>query len=270
MYGSFIIKIKLFVMVVFVISSFVSSGCTYFIDQQYHHLNTSTPLGENQVLILGFLGGRQRWDDERRGTRKLALKLDGMNIPGVEIETFQNRRRSLAMAFIQNALDQNEDGVLDSFERSNARIIIFGQSLGGSAVVKLSRDLQRFDIPVLLTVQVDSVGFSDHLIPSNVLRAANLFQRNDLFFRGEDEIHPENPEATRIIANTKFDYHDKDVDLSGLPLHIRLFSTGHNKMDADPEVWATVEKMILAEISNNMDLSYVGEKYTPYARFQKR
>ena len=258
----FILKIKLIVMAVLVISSIVSTGCTYFIDQQYHHLTTPTPVGENQILVLGFLGGRQRWDDERRGSRKLALKLEGMDIPGVEIETFQNRRRSVAIAFIRNALDRNEDGVLDSSERSKARIILFGQSLGGSAVVKLSRDLQKMDIPVLLTIQVDSVGFSDHLIPSNVYRAANLFQQDDPIFRGEDEIIPEDPEATKIIANVKFDYRGKDVDMSGLPMHIRLFPMGHNKMDADPEVWAVVENMILVEVRNNRDQSYAGKMDT--------
>ena len=119
----------------------------------------------------------------------------------------------------------------------------------GSAVVKLSRELEKNYIPVLLTVQVDSVGFSDHLIPANVQRAANLFQSNDWIFRGEDKISPVDPDSTEILANLKFDYTNKEVDMSAQPWQRRLFSTPHSMMDADPEVWSIVEKLILDEVS---------------------
>ena len=225
------------------------SGCAYLTEQQHFHLSTPTPLSDDQTLIIGFLGGRQRWDDDSRGVKQLADKLDEMRMPEVEIETFQNRRRDLAIEFISKALDRNEDNYLDLQERASARLILYGQSLGGSAVVKLSRELEKNDIPVLLTVQVDSVGFSDHLIPSNVLRAANLFQSNDWIFRGEDRILPLDPDSTDILANIEFDYSNKKVDMSAQPWQRRLFSTPHSMMDADPEVWSVVEKLILDEVS---------------------
>jgi hypothetical protein len=180
--------------------------------------------------------------------RQLAVKLDEMSLAKVEIETFQNRRRDLAMEFIHKALDRNEDDILDPQERASARLILYGQSLGGSAVVKLSEALEKIDIPVLLTVQVDSVGFSDHLIPSNVSKAANIYQSNDWIFSGEDEIMAIDPEATSIVANIEFDYSDKEVDMTAQPWQRRLFSTPHSMMDADPEVWALVEELILDEL----------------------
>jgi hypothetical protein len=236
---------------ILIVSAFLlfQSGCAYLTEQQYFHLTTPTPLNDEQTLIIGFLGGRQRWDDDSRGVKQLAVKLDEMSLPEVEIETFQNRRRELAMEFIEKALDSNEDNFLDLQERGSARIILYGQSLGGSAVVKLSHDLEKKDIPVLLTVQVDSVGFSDHLIPSNVLRAANLFQSNDWIFSGEDEILPLDPDSTDILANLEFDYSNKKVDMSAQPWQRRLFSTPHSMMDADPEVWFVVERLILDEVS---------------------
>jgi hypothetical protein len=234
---------------VVVIVMFLQTGCAYLTEQQHFHLSTPTPLNDDHTLVIGFLGGRQRWDDESRGARQLAVKLDEMNIPKVEVETFQNRRRDLAMEFIHKALDRNEDDDLDPQERATARLIIYGQSLGGSAAVKLSKDLEKKDIPVLLTVQVDSVGFNDHLIPSNVLKAANLFQSNDWIFRGEDRISPLDPDATDIIANIEFDYSNKNVDMSSQPWQRRLFSTPHSMMDADPEVWSIVERLILNEVS---------------------
>ncbi len=51
--------------------------------------------------------------------------------------------------------------------------------------MKLARQLQQMDVPVLLTVQVDSVGIGDAVIPSNVSLAANLFQRNGWIIRGD-------------------------------------------------------------------------------------
>lgn len=244
-------RVELFITVGLTLVLLLQTGCSYLTEQQHFHLSTPTPLDDDQTLIIGFLGGRQRWDDASRGVRQLAVKLEEMSLPEVEIETFQNRRRDLALEFIHQALDRNQDDNLDSWERASARLILYGQSLGGSAVVKLSRDLENLDIPVLLTVQVDSVGFSDHLIPSNVLKAANLYQRNDWIFRGEDEIFALDPEATDILANIEFDYSEKEVDMSAQPWQRRLFSTPHSMMDADPEVWAFVEQLILDELRNH-------------------
>jgi hypothetical protein len=67
---------------------------------------------------------------------------------------------------------------------------------------------------------------------------------------GEDEIVPEDAEKTEIIANLKFEYKDKEVDMSGVPWERRLLSVPHSKMDADPEVWSTVEELILSEIDD--------------------
>ena len=129
---------------------------------------------------------------------------------------------------------------------------MFGHSLGGAAVVKLSHNLRDMGVPVLLTVQIDSVGFTydDHVIPSNVRRAANLYQLDGWLLVGEDEIVPEDSDKTEIITNLKFDYKDKEVDMSGVPWERRLLSVPHSKMDADPEVWSTVEQLILSEIGD--------------------
>ena len=230
----------------------LQTGCASIRGQQYHHFSTPTPIDEDQTLILGFLGGRENWDDSSRGVRQLAVKIDSMNLPDVHIETLENRKRDLALELIMNSFDSNLDGYLDERERSSARLIMFGHSLGGAAVVKLSHSLRDMGIPVLLTVQIDSVGFTydDHVIPSNVKRAANLFQLDGWLLVGEDEIVPEDADKTEIIANLKFEYKDKDVDMSGVPWERRLLSVPHSKMDADPEVWSTVEELILSEIDN--------------------
>jgi hypothetical protein len=230
----------------------LQTGCASIRGQQYNHFSTPTPIEENQTLILGFLGGRDNWNQSGRGVRQLAMKIDSMNLPDVHIETLENRKRDLAMELIQNSFDSNRDGYLDERERSTARLIMFGHSLGGAAVVKLSHNLRDMGIPVLLTVQIDSVGFTydDHVIPSNVRRAANLYQLDGWLLVGEDEIFPEDPEKTKIIANLRFDYKDKEIDMSDVPWKRRLLSVPHSKMDADPKVWSTVEQLILSEIDD--------------------
>lgn len=227
-------------------------GCASLRGQQYFHFSTPEPLEENHTLVLGILGGRENWDDASRGVRQLAMKIDSMNLPDVHIETLENRKRDLALELVLNSFDSNQDGFLDERERSTARLIMYGHSLGGAAVVKLSHNLKDMGIPVLLTVQIDSVGFTydDHVIPSNVRRAANLYQLDGWLLVGEDEIVPQDPGKTKIIANLKFDYRDKEVDMSGVPWERRLLSVPHSKMDADPEVWSTVEQLILSEIDD--------------------
>ena len=213
--------------------------------QRYQDFITKTPLKESHVLIIGFMGGRESWDNDKRGVRKLALKLRAMNFPAVHVETVENTKRRRAIELIRNALDRDRNGRLDRHEQESARLILYGQSFGGAAVVKLARQLKEMDVPVLLTVQVDSVGRGDKTIPSNVARAANLFQRNGLIIKGEREIRAEDPGKTIIIGNFKFDYNKKKINLSEVSWLKRLLQTAHTKMDHDPEVWSLVEKLIL-------------------------
>ncbi|MGH9805286.1 MAG: hypothetical protein ACRD4D_08955, partial [Candidatus Acidiferrales bacterium] len=213
--------------------------------QQFSDFITTTPLPEGHTLVIGFQGGRQRWDSEREGTRRLALKLRGINLPGVHVETVENKRRALALELIEKAFDRNRDGQLDDGERAAARLIVYGQSFGGAATVKLTRELEARGIPVLLTVQVDAVGRDDDVIPANVRRAANLYQRDGWLIRGEPEIRAADPAGTEILGNFRFSYKYKEVDMSQVPWHQRLFRDAHAKMCNDPDVWAKVEELIL-------------------------
>ena len=222
-------------------------SCLFSQGQRLHDFTVAAPLPERHALILGFMGGRDSWDDEKKGVRKLALKLRSLNLEGVHVETVENKKRSLAVQLIRDCLDRNRDGRLSEPERRNARLILYGQSFGGAAVVKLARQLEKIGVPVLLTVQVDSVGRGDAEIPANVRRAANLFQRDGLFIRGESRIRAQDPVQTEIIGNFEFDYSDKRIDISEVSWFRRLFRTAHTKMDLDPEVWAQVERLILDE-----------------------
>lgn len=233
---------------VFLLALTLNADCLFFHGQRYHHFSTRTPLPQGHFLVLGFMGGREPWDNEKRGVRKLALRLRSLDLSQVSVETVENKKRELALELIRCAFDRDQNGTLDAQEKDEARLILYGQSFGGAAVVKLARQLESMKFPVLLTVQVDSVGIGDEVIPSNVGRAANLFQSNGLFIRGEARIRPEDPEKTEILGNFEFDYGQKAIDLSEVSWFKRLFRTAHTKMDLDPEVWEKVEELILREI----------------------
>ncbi len=223
-------------------------GCIFPRGQRYRHFTTPTPLTQGQILILGFMGGREPWNNDDRNVRKLALKLRSMNDTAICVETVENKKRALAIELINNAFDRNHDGRLDERERASIRLIVYGQSFGGAAVVKLARQLKKMDVPVLLTVQVDSVGRGDSMIPSNVARAANLFQRNGWFIRGEPEIHAEDPARTTIIGNFKYDYSHKQIDVSRVPFMKKAFRVAHTRMEYDPDVWTKAEGLIVDSI----------------------
>ena len=223
-------------------------GCIFPRGQRYRHFTTQTPLKQGQILILGFMGGREPWNNDDRNVRKLALKLRSMNDPEICVETVENKKRALAIELINNAFDRDRDGRLDERERASIRLIIYGQSFGGAAVVKLARQLKKMNVPVALTIQVDSIGRGDKMIPSNVARAANLFQKNGWFIRGEHEIKAEDPARTTIIGNFKFDYSQQRIDVSRVPFVKKAFRVAHTKMEYDPDVWAKVEELILDSI----------------------
>lgn len=110
----------------------VLAGGAVVSPQRYQDFITTTPLAEGATLTIGFLGGRESWDNDKRGVRKLALKLRAMNRPGVHVETVENTRRPVALSLVRNAFDRDRSGRLDEWERASARVIVYGQSFGGA------------------------------------------------------------------------------------------------------------------------------------------
>jgi hypothetical protein len=226
------------------------TGCLFFRGQRYEDLVVRTPFAEKDFLILGFMGGRDSWKAKNH-LQELATNFRAMRNPSLHVETVENRKRGLAIELIKKALDRNGNGRLEAEERASARLILYGQSFGGAAVVKLARQLDKLGVPVLLTVQIDSVGRGDGRIPPNVARAASLFQRNGVLISGEAPIVAEDPLKTTILGNFEFDYRQKQIDISGVPWHKKVFREAHTKMEHDPEVWQKVEDLILREIAAN-------------------
>src|SRR5262249_35524505 len=197
------------------------------------------------------MGGRDSWHDTKPGVGRLAKKLREMGLPNVQVATIENTKRRTALELVRRAFDRNGDGKLDAQERESARLIVYGQSFGGAAVVKFAQQLKRLGIPVMLTVQVDSVGHNDEVIPSNVAAAANFFQHDGYFIHGRAPIRAEDPGKTQIIGNFHFSYRDRTISLSGVPWYKKAFRVAHTRMDHDPVVWNQVEELILSVLPQN-------------------
>ena len=209
--------------------------------QSLKDLRTTTPVPSGDTIVIGFLGGYERWDDPNRSVRKLIVRLGNSHI---HAESFGNHHVSAAIQFVTKALDTNGDGKVDAAEARQARIVIFGQSLGGNSTVRLARALERKKIPVLLTVQVDSVGLNDHVIPANVGSAVNLYQHELLTFWGERNIVAADPRKTAILANEQYHYPPFASGPKPESWPRRTLGGGHARMEADPKLWAQVESFI--------------------------
>lgn len=202
------------------------------------------------TIVFGFVGGIISHKDTVRSEYKLAERLRADYPVGVYVDTFENRRRADARKVIFNFLDTNLDGKLSEEERRGARIVLFGHSWGGSAAVRLAREMEGEHIPVLLTVQVDSVarvGQPDGVIPANVARAANFYQP-DGPIRGRADIRAADPARTQILGNFRFNYRDHPVDCPQYPWYERVLISPHTQIACDPSVWSQVELLIREDL----------------------
>jgi len=201
---------------------------------------------EPSTIVIGFMGGRVRRDSPDRNEVRLAAKLREEYSNGAYVDTYENARWKDARAKILSLLDADHDGKLSAEEKQHARIILFGHSWGASATVTLARDLHNLGIPVLLTVQVDSVqkiGQQDEMIPANVAEAMNFFQPDGLL-HGRKLIRAEDPSKTRILGNQEFDYKRASLSCKGYPWHQRVFAKEHMYIECDPQVWSKIETLI--------------------------
>ena len=215
--------------------------------QRLADLTVPVPIPPESTLVIGFLGGYERWNDEHRSVRTLVLKLRARD--GIFAESISNHNQKDALNLIRHALDTNRDGKLDAEERARARVILFGQSWGGAATLNVARELDRLKVPVLLTVQVDSVGVRDNVVPQNVHAAVNFFQHDPLTIDGRGEIRAADSSKTAILGNFEETYVRRSVDQTNSSWVRSTLGGSHAKMELDPVIWKSVEQYINQAIS---------------------
>jgi hypothetical protein len=207
------------------------------------------------TLAIGFVGGRVHPDDMRHIEVQLARHLQHDHPLDANIAVFANHQGEDAYKTVLRFLDRDKDGEVSAMEKRAARVVIYGHSWGASQTVALAQRLERNAIPVLLTVQVDSVGKfgeDDGSIPSNVAQAINFYQRNGLL-HGRPSIHAVDPANTRILGNLRLDYSVRHIDCRGFPWFARTFMLPHIEIENDPYVWGQICALIDATVRGTPD-----------------
>jgi pimeloyl-ACP methyl ester carboxylesterase len=202
------------------------------------------------VIVIGFVGGFIKHDNLVHSEVQLAARLRKAYPIGVDVETFESYHGEKARKRVLSLLDTNHDGTLTADEKQNGRIIIYGHSWGGSDAIALARELEKDGIPVLLTIQVDSISKlhqNDAVIPANVAQAANFYQP-DGFLHGQSEIRAADPARTRILGNFRFDYKGSPYNCAKYPWYDRIFGKSHTQIECDPGVWKQAESLIRSNL----------------------
>ncbi len=202
------------------------------------------------VIVIGFVGGFVKHDNLAHSEVQLAARLHQEYPIGVDVETFESYHRENARRKVLSLLDTNHDGNLSPEEKQNGRIIIYGHSWGGSEAIALARELGAQNIPVSLTIQVDSVSKiheNDAVIPANVAQAVNFYQPNG-FLHGRSKIRAADPVHTHIIGNFRFEYKGLPYTCEQYPWYDRVFGKSHTQIECDPTVWNRVESLIRSNL----------------------
>ncbi|MBI4893980.1 MAG: hypothetical protein HY821_25405 [Acidobacteria bacterium] len=214
-------------------------------NQAFSDFTMPLPVKPGETLVLGVVGGWERWDNPVRCVRRTAIAVKRQNLPGVYVETVENHRLELAEELVKKAFDFNRDGTLSKDEAAKARIVVFGQSLGGRAAIWLCRTLEGMGVTVRLLLVVDAFGKDSYLVPANVHAAANWFQRDHLVIKGAAEITAADAAKTRILENTQISFKGrKDAQADELSFVQRQVMNEHARMEYVPELWSRIERML--------------------------
>lgn len=212
--------------------------------------STANQKANQKLIVIGFMGGNVSADNQVHRELSLIKRLQEGYPLAVYAAIFANRNGDAALKTVLGLLDLDQDGRLTDGEKSAARIVIFGHSWGASETVALAGRLNRLGIPVLLTIQVDSVqkpGQNDGWIPANVREAVNFYQTEGLL-RGRTAIQAVDPAKTTVLGNYESSYRQNPVSCAGYPWYARAFMHAHIMIENDPVVWGRIEQLILARM----------------------
>lgn len=171
-----------------------------------------------RILYLGFVGALEPPNNKHSGVVQIREMLQGKEYPDVCANSFSPYVWTEGRDWLMKHFPTHA-GVLTPLELQDApKVILVGHSMGGWAMMNVARELRSRDIPVELTVQVDSVGITDYTIPRNVKSAA-IFHANDmLMFLTTKHLRREDPNRTTILEN------------------VTVAGAGHESITRDPRI----------------------------------
>ena len=175
-----------------------------------------------RILYLGFVGALEPPHNKVSGVVQISRTLQTDAYPDVCAKSFSPYVWTSGLAWLLSHFPAHS-GPLTPDELLHApKVILVGHSMGGWALMSVARDLRARDIPIELTVQVDSVGVTDVTLPRNV-KAAAIFHANDILMPlTTKRLKCEDPQSTRLLAN------------------VTVKNAGHESITRDPRIRALV------------------------------
>src|ERR1017187_5072298 len=204
----------------------------------------------SRLIVIGFMGGNVRAGNLLHREALVARDLQQRYPLDLHAAVFANHDGQNALETVLQLLDASGNGQPSAQEKGAARIVIYGHSWGASEAVTLARRLDQLRIPVLLTIQVESVEKSnedDRSIPPNAREAVNFYETEGLL-HGRSLIGAMDPKGTTILANYLSSYRKHPVSLAGYPWFARAFMRPYIEIENDPLVWSKVEGLIRARM----------------------
>jgi hypothetical protein len=154
-----------------------------------------------KILYVGFVGAMEPAGHKNSGIVQIRDTLRGPEYSDVCAESFIPIDWSSGLNWILKHFPSHP-GPLTSEELASApSVILVGHSTGGWAMLTVARDLRDRNIPVELTIQIDSVGITDATVPRNVKSGAIFHARDILMFMTTKNLRTEDPMHTKIVTN---------------------------------------------------------------------
>jgi pimeloyl-ACP methyl ester carboxylesterase len=175
-----------------------------------------------KIVYLGIVGGLETPNNRRSGVVQIRDILQGQGYPDVCAKTFSPYVWVSGLHWVLGHFQLRSERLADDESDGAPKVIIVGHSLGGWAALSVARSLKRNNISVELTVQIDSVGVTDHTVPKNVKVAAIFHARDALMLLTTKSIKLQDPSQTRLAEN------------------IRVSNAGHESVTRDPGICSLV------------------------------
>jgi hypothetical protein len=218
-----------------------------------------------KAIVIGFVGGFAKPDDLKHPEVQFAARLRQCYPSQVHAVVFSNHEGHEALRQVLRLLDADHDGALSPDEKEHAKIILYGHSWGASETVAFAKELGQRGIPVLLTIQLDSIkkpGQQDSTIPPNVANAVNFYQPRGLL-HGRPEISAADPARTRIIGNFRMTYKGHPIDCRNYPWLARTFNKPHHEIENDPRVWQQAAALIDSAVEDKKSIATISLSNPP-------
>ena len=221
-----------------------------------------------RVIVIGFVGGFARPDDQGHPEVQFAEYLRDHYRPDVHAEVFGNHDGKKALHEVLRLLDSDGKANPTPTEKEHAKIIIYGHSWGATETVVFARELAKQGIPVQLTIQMDSIGKfgrDNSRIPSNVANAINFYQSRGPL-QGLTEIVAADPAQTTIIGNLHMTYEGHRINCANYPWYARTLNKPHHEIENDPRVWDLAATLIDSEVDGRKLTTRISSSWKPFVK----